>query len=102
VERGDVLESSIPNLASSVIAPNEIHLYKSDDHHQNFIDCVRSRQKTITPAEVAHRSIMIGHLGLIAMKLGRKVRWNPVTERFVDDPEADRLLARPMRGHWHL
>jgi hypothetical protein len=45
---------------------------------------------------------MIGHLGLIAMKLGRKVRWNPVAERFVDDPEADRLLARPMRGHWHL
>jgi predicted dehydrogenase len=102
VERGDALESSIPNLPSSVIAPGEIHLYKSDDHHQNFLDCVRTRQKTITPAEVAHRSIMIGHLGLIAMKLGRKVRWNPVTERFLDDPEADRLLARPMRGHWHL
>ena len=51
VERGDSLESSDPGCATSVIAPNEIHLYKSDDHHQNFLDCVRSRQKTITPAE---------------------------------------------------
>jgi predicted dehydrogenase len=102
VERGDSLEASDPTVLTSVIAPNEIHLYKSDDHHQNFLDCVRTRQKTITPAEIAHRSIMIGHLGLIAMKLGRKVRWNPATERFVNDPEADRLLNRPMRGHWHL
>ncbi len=45
---------------------------------------------------------MIGHLGLIAMKLGRKVRWNPGAERFENDPDADRLLSRPMRGPWHL
>jgi len=45
---------------------------------------------------------MIGHLGLIAMKLGRKVNWDPVAERFVNDPEADRLLSRPMRSPWHL
>ncbi len=102
VDRGGVLESSVPGVTTSVIGPNEIHLYKSEDHHQNFLDCVRSRRKTITPAEVAHRSIMIGHLGLIAMKLGKKVHWNPATERFVNDPEADRLLDRPMRGPWHL
>jgi len=45
---------------------------------------------------------MIGHLGNIAMKLGRKVRWNPQTERFVNDPEADRMLSRPMRGAWSI
>ena len=95
-------DASPKSLLTSVIGPDEIHLYKSDDHHQNFLDCMRSRGETITPARVAHRSIMIGHLGLIAMKLRRKVRWNPGTERFIDDPEADRLLSRPMRSPWHL
>jgi predicted dehydrogenase len=95
-------DASPKSVLTSTIGPDEIHLYKSDDHHQNFLDCVRSRAETITPARVAHRSIMIGHLGLIAMKLRRKVRWNPEAERFLDDPEADRLLSRPMRSPWHL
>jgi predicted dehydrogenase len=90
------------SVLKSVIGPNEIHLYESTDHVGNFLDCVASRAKTITPAEAAHHSIMIGHLGGIAMKLGRKVRWNPQTERFVNDPEADRLLSRPMRGAWSI
>jgi hypothetical protein len=101
VDRGGI-DASNKSLLGSTIGPNEIHLYKSDDHQQNFLDCVRSRSETITPAKIAHRSIMIGHLGLIAMKLGRKVNWDPVTERFVNDPEADRLLSRPMRSPWHL
>jgi len=88
------------SLLKSVISPNEIHLYESTDHVGNFLDCVASRAKTITPAEVAHHSIMIGHLGNIAMKLGRKVRWNPQAERFVNDSEADRILSRSMRGAW--
>ncbi|HMK38822.1 MAG TPA: Gfo/Idh/MocA family oxidoreductase [Bacteroidota bacterium] len=95
-------DASPRNLLSSAIGPDEIRLYRSDDHHQNFLDCVRSRRETLTPARVAHRSIMIGHLGLIAMKLGRKVTWNPDTERFVNDGEADRFLSRPMRSPWHL
>ena len=96
------IDASNKTLLGSVIGPNEIHLYKSDDHHQNFLDCIRSRSEAITPAKIAHRSIMIGHLGLIAMKLGRKVNWDPVGERFINDPEADRLLSRPMRSPWHL
>jgi predicted dehydrogenase len=96
------LETYPESLTRSVIGPNEIHLYKSEDHRQNFIDCVKSRQETIAPAHVAHRSIMIGHLGLISIKLGRKVYWNPSQERFVNDPEADRFLSRPMRSPWHV
>ena len=95
-------DASPKSLLTSVIGPDEIHLYRSDDHHQNFLDCVRSRRETIAPAAVAHRSIMIGHLGLIAMKLGRKVQWDPAAERFVNDTEADRMLSRPMRSPWHL
>lgn len=90
------------SLLTSVIGPNEIHLYESNDHTGNFLDCVKSRAETITPAEIAHYSIMIGHLGLIAMKLGRRVNWNPQTERFVKDRDADRLLSRPMRSPWHV
>ena len=90
------------SLLSSVIGTNETHLYKSDDHVRNFLDCVRTRSQTVAPAEVAHRSIMIGHLGIIAIKTGRKLRWDPKEERFINDPDADRLLSRPMRSPWYL
>jgi predicted dehydrogenase len=96
------IDASPKSLLTSVIGPDEVHLYVSDDHHQNFLDCVRSRSLTVTPVEVAHHSIMIGHLGLIAMKLGRKVFWDPATERFVNDPAADSYLVRPMRSPWHV
>ncbi len=96
------IDAEPKSLLTSIIGPNEIQLYKSNDHHQNFLDCVRSRALTITPVEVAHHSIMIGHLGVIAMKLGRKVQWEGARERFVNDAEADRMLSRPMRSPWHL
>ncbi len=90
------------SLWNETIGPNEIRLYESRDHHQNFLDCVKSRRKAITPIEVAHRSISVGLLGEIAMLLERKLRWNPEKEEFVNDPEANRLLSRPMRAPWHL
>jgi predicted dehydrogenase len=90
------------SLLRSVIKPNEIHLYKSNDHRQNFLDCVKTRRETVAPARVAHRSIMIGHLGLIAMQTGRKVVWNPDNEQFINDPVANAMLVRPMRSPWNL
>ena len=95
-------DSEPKSLMNSVIGPRETHLYESRDHHGNFLDCTRTRRQTITPIEAAHRAISIAHLGNIAMRLERKVRWDPTAERFVNDPEADRLLARAMRGSWHL
>jgi len=90
------------NLWNETIGPNETRLYKSTDHQQNFLDCVKSREKAIAPIEVACRSISVGLLGEIAMLLERRVRWDPVKEDFVNDPEASRLLSRPMRAPWHL
>ena len=90
------------SLRDTVIGPDEIHLYESNDHIGNFIDCVKTRSETIAPAEAAHHSIMIGHLGVAAMKLDRKLKWDPKSEHFIGDPEADRLLSRPMRSPWHL
>jgi predicted dehydrogenase len=90
-------------ILDSKIGPNEIHLYKSDDHFRNFIDCVNSRGPTAAPVEVAHRSITIGHLGNIAMRLGReRLRWDPRTERIIGDDEASAMLSRPYRHPWVL
>ncbi len=71
-------------------------------HHRNFLDCVKTRATTIAPPEVAHRSTTTCHIGNICLRLGRKLRWNPQTEQFINDPEADRMLARAMRSPWHL
>ena len=95
-------DASPKSLLDSVIGPNEIHLYRSDDHARNFIDCVLSRNETVAPIETAHRSITIGHLGNIAMRLGRDLKWNPDTERFVDDQQAERMASRAMRSPWHV
>ncbi len=96
-------EASSPEIMESVIGPNEIHLYKSDSHFRNFIDCVISKEEPIAPAEVAHRSITISHLGNIAMLLGREsLKWNPDTEQIIGDPEASAMLSRPYRAPWVL
>ena len=72
-------------------------VYHSDNHMGNFIDCVKSRKAPICPVEVGHRSASISHLGVIAIRLGRKLNWDPVKERFVRDAEANGMVSRPMR-----
>lgn len=102
VDREMPLKAGPSSVLDEVIGPNEIHLYESRDHHQNFLDCVKSRRETITPAEVAHRSISVGLLGEIAMLTGRKLRWDPEKEVIIGDDEANRMLSRPMRSPWKL
>ncbi len=68
--------------------------------HRNFLDCVRSRAATTYPAEDAHRLSTTLHLGVLAIELRRRLRWNPDTESFVGDTEADRLRTRPVRDDW--
>lgn len=101
VDRGG-LDAYPKSLLQERIGPDEIQLFRSPGHHREFLDCVRSRRQTITPAETAHRSASIGHLGQIAMILGRKLHWNPDTEQFANDPTATRMLSTPMRAPWHI
>lgn len=96
------IDAEPKSLLTSIIGKDEINLYRSDDHGGNFIECVKSRKETIAPIEKLHRSVSIAHLGNIAMLLGRKLKWNPHKERFVDDAEANRMLSRSMRAPWHL
>jgi len=90
------------SLLESVIGPNEIHLYRSDNHSRNFIDCVISRREPVAPIETAHRSITVSHLGNIAMRLERDLKWDPDKEQFINDEQADRMMSRSMRSPWHL
>ncbi len=101
VDRGR-FETHPAHLVDEAIGPDEIHLYKSRDHYQNFLHCVKSRRLTIAPCEVAHRSASVGHLAAISIELGRKIRWDPATETIIDDPEAERLLSRSYRKPWQL
>jgi predicted dehydrogenase len=101
VHRGG-LSASDDKILKEVIGPDEIQLYNSRDHLQNFLDCVKSRKLTITPVETAQRSISVGLLGEIAMITGRKIRWNPETEEIINDPAASALLGRAYRQPWTL
>lgn len=96
------LEASPAGLLDVKLGPNEEHLYESKNHARNFIDCVYSREETVAPIETAHRSISIAHLGNIAMRLGRNIRWNPGSERIIGDVEANDMLSRPYRAPWSL
>jgi len=102
VGRGNKLETDPKEIKDSKIEEKDIHLYKSTNHAGNFLDCMRSRKETITPISAAHHAIAVAHLGNISMRLGRKVLWNPETERFINDPIADRMLSRAMRAPWTI
>ncbi len=97
------IDANPKKILDSEIGPNEIHLYESNNHYRNFIDCVLSRKPTAAPVEVAHRSITICHLGNIAMRLGREsLKWDPDKELILDDAEASKMLSREYRAPWKL
>ena len=101
VDRGG-FDANPKSVMKEKIRPDEINLYKSGNHIGNFVDCVLSRRLTITPAEVAHRSASVGHLCVIAITLGRKLRWNPETEEFLNDSSATALLGKAKREPWNI
>ena len=102
VDRGGFDASNTDWFAQIPPEKYQVKLYRSDSHHRNFLDCVKSRKPTITPVETAHHSAIPGHLGLIAMLVGRKIKWDVATETIIGDTEASKLLTRPYRAPWKL
>lgn len=98
VNRGD-LSASNEELYMTPLPESAMHLEVSGNHMGNFFDCVRSRKDPIARVEEGHRSAVIGHLIIIAMRLGRKFQWDPAKEIFTGDGanEANTHLAREMR-----
>jgi len=97
------LEASSKEILESVIGPEEIHLFTCPaGEHRNFLDCVKSRRDPYFPAEIGHRCCSVAHIGNIAMELGRKLRWDPDAEQFLDDVTANRMRSRAMREPWRI
>ncbi|MCC6391295.1 MAG: Gfo/Idh/MocA family oxidoreductase [Bryobacterales bacterium] len=96
------IEAGPESILSSEIGPNEIHLTRSTDHYAQFIECVKSRKPTLTPASVAHRSATPGWLGQIAMLTGRKLRWDAEHQQLLNDEEASKMLTVKMRSPYQL
>ncbi|HEX6987119.1 MAG TPA: Gfo/Idh/MocA family oxidoreductase, partial [Planctomycetaceae bacterium] len=96
VTRGK-LEASDPALIEEPLPSDAERLYASEDHMGNFFDCVKTRKAPICDAETGHRSASVCHLGVIAIRLGRKLAWDPQSETFQNDPEANAMLAREQR-----
>ena len=89
VQRG-ILLSNPPELTAGKFTPPKGKNYEDTEHTKNFIDCIYSGQPTNAPIEAAHRTNSIAHLANIALRLGReKLRWNPETERVLDDDKAN-------------
>ena len=101
VTRGKI-DAEPKSLLQEKIGSDEIKLYNSRDHKQNFLDCIKSRKDPIASAEIGHRSSTVCHLGNIAMLLDRKVKWDPKKERFINDSAADSMISRSMRAPWKL
>jgi len=91
-----------PEIMAAPIAASEVHLYSSNNHHGNWIDCIRTRAKPICDVEIGARSVSICHLGNIAYLLQRPLKFDPDREVFLGDDEANRWLDRPKREPWFL
>ncbi len=102
VDRGNLISASDPKILEDEPGENEIKLYKSDNHWQNFIDCVRSGKQAIAPVDVAYRAISVALLGEIAMTTGETIKWDPDKEEITGNQRASRLLGRPYRHPWEL
>ena len=102
VSRSGIRELDPPSLKDEPIGPGEKRLSVSANHGQNFLDCIRTGGRTVSPVEAACWSDAVSHLSDIAIRTGRRIQWDPVKETIVDDPSALRMLHRPMRAPWSL
>jgi predicted dehydrogenase len=91
------LDASDPKILNSEIKENEINLYRTTEHHGNWLDCIKTRRQPITPVEVGHRACTVCLISHIAMKVPGVLKWDPVTEHFIGNEMADSMLRRPQR-----
>ncbi len=91
------LDASSDDILKSVIGEDEIHLYVSEEQHGNWLDCIKSRKAPISPVEIGHRACSVCLISHIAMHVPGILKWNPLTERFIDNDLANSMLSRPQR-----
>jgi predicted dehydrogenase len=96
------LTASNPKILLSVIGPDELHLYQSNDQHGNWLECIKSRKAPTAPAEIGHRACSTCLIHHIAMKTKRRLYWDPIKEHFKNDDEANCMLSRPQRAPYMM
>ena len=97
----ELIASDPPEIVREPLHPDEVHLYHNTGHSNNFIECVRTRQRTICNEDVAHHSVNAVLLGGVVKQLGRATKWDPVAETFPGDDEANRLMTIAKRPFWN-
>ncbi len=98
----DGIRSNPTTILEKPIEKSDKHVLASNNHHNNWLAGIRQGTPTICPAEVGHRSASICHLGSIAYKLGRELTWDPASEQFANDADANKLLTREPRPEWRI
>jgi predicted dehydrogenase len=96
----DALISYPARIAREPLRPGEAHVYRSESHSGNFLDCVRTRKRPICDADIAHRAASALLLGGVVKQLGRTLKWDPAKEEFIEDDEANRMLSIAARAPW--
>jgi hypothetical protein len=99
VDRGEIT-SDPPAILRQAIGESDQRVYYSDNHHRNWLDCVRTRKQPNCDVEIGHRSASICHLGNIGYRLRRPLEWDPQKEMFAGDDEANKLRWREPREPW--
>ncbi len=100
---GDTAHTDTEQKAKDYEVPEDgVEVFHSPGHRENFFDCIKTREKPVMHIEAGHRVATLCILGNLSYNLGRKLEWDPVNERVINDEEANRLLSRPGRGKWHI
>jgi predicted dehydrogenase len=98
----EYLDSNPKNIASATIQPNEIRLYNSDNHYQNWLDGIKTGVQPICDVETGHRTSSVCCLANIAYQTRRNLEWDPIKEQFKNDADANLLVKAKIRGSWKL
>jgi len=101
VTRGNI-ESNPESILEEPLKETDVHLYESKNHHQNWLDCIKSRKLPICDVAIGHRSATVCHLGNISIRTQKKIKWDPTREEIVGDAELAKWVHKPYRTPWKL
>jgi predicted dehydrogenase len=101
INRG-VIRSWPDTLLEKPLQEGDVRLYASKQHHENWLDCIKSRKLPICDVAIGHRTATVCHLGNIAIRTGKKIKWDPAKEQIIGDPDSAKWVDKPYRAPWKL